>query len=113
LTDTQADPKLRERAYKAAWMTNAYTALYYNVTNPNNGSKSSKAWQYLNSEIDKEFYLPYQSRGGYDFLTLTQSFGQHLDTGNISSGRSANTSNLPPAANPFKITSSNFSDIST
>lgn len=27
LTNSQSNPKLRERAYKAAWMTNAYTML--------------------------------------------------------------------------------------
>ena len=113
-TDPQANPDLFGRAYKAAWLNNAYTALYYNVTDPNNPATKTKSFSYLNSELNKTFPLPFDadsssSTEGYNALSLSASFGDYLT--NVFSG-TANSSNFTANVNPFNIGSQNFSDIS-
>jgi hypothetical protein len=111
LMDSQADPKLRERAYKAAWMTNAYTMLYMNVTRP-----SPESFSYLNSEKGRHFPLS-RDAGSYDSFKTTSSWGSLLDLPfSYSNGSLSNSSSLydEPGAvhsNPFGINTSNFSDI--
>jgi len=50
LNETQRDPQLWNRAYKAAWMTNAYTMAYMNITRP-----SPHAFAYLNSMVGQRW----------------------------------------------------------
>jgi hypothetical protein len=79
LTDTQKNPDLWTRAYKAAWMVNAYTMLYYNVTNPRNGSMAP--FSYVDSTLGKAFPLP-NNLGlfrYYDSLGVDDGWDFHLD----------------------------------
>jgi len=114
LSNPQTNPDLYGRAYKAAWLNNAYTALYYNVTNPTNNETRTSAFSYLNSEINKTFPIPmgsfgFTSNSGYDALTLSATFGDYLT--NSLSGV-ANASNSTVNVNPYGIGSVNFSAIS-
>jgi hypothetical protein len=113
LDNPQANPDLWTRAYKAAWLNNAFTALYYNVTNDNNSTTGRKAWSYLNSAMNKTFQLP--SPGdvtqGYYSLISTQDFGEFLDIGGGLENSSDPASSYAPP-NPFNIQQSNFSYIS-
>jgi hypothetical protein len=99
LTNPQANPDLRNRAYVAAWLTNTYTMLLYNVTNPRNATSGEEPWSYLNTHVGKTFPLDRVIDSGfYDALGMDDTFSSHLnlDVGNISS------------TNIFEITSDNF-----
>lgn len=105
LHDPQENPDLYTRAYKAAWLHNAYTALYFNVTTFSDEAKGIKAWSYVNSEIGKTFKLSddkIYGLSGVSSLTLTLDFGGYIQ------GVPDNITNF----NPFHISSSNYSDIS-
>ncbi|EER27888.1 hypothetical protein CPC735_032240 [Coccidioides posadasii C735 delta SOWgp] len=52
-SDPQANPDLYGRAYKAAYLHNAYTMLLLNVTNPR--TPTMRPWSYLNSTEGKTF----------------------------------------------------------
>ncbi|KAH8668430.1 hypothetical protein BX600DRAFT_548781 [Xylariales sp. PMI_506] len=105
LTDPQANADLYGRAYKAAWLHNWFTALYFNVTNPHNKTSGQAAFQYLNSEINKTFVLtPLISIAELQYLTLSPTFGDYVKgVPNITDMSSFN---------PFGITSENYTDIS-
>jgi hypothetical protein len=102
LSDTQSNADLFGRAYTAAWLNNAYTMLYFNVTDEINSSLGTKGFSYLNSTIDKVFPLPEPGAGSSDptFLKITSSFGDYLGL-NASEGNSS-------SGNPFQVTSNNF-----
>lgn len=103
--EAQTNADLQGRAYKAAWLTNAYTALLYNVTNPSDEKTGRKAWQYLNSTLGKEFPIEYDSSYTFDQLDITAQYGAHLGLSN--GGQILGTNAMP---NPFGISSKNFSD---
>jgi hypothetical protein len=98
----QQDPDLKGRAYKAAWMNNAWTMLYLNVTNSKNETSGLKSFSYLNSTVGKEFPLEYSSLMQYDALGISSDFGNYL---NLLGGDGGDY------PNPFNIDSGNFSDI--
>lgn len=101
-SDTQSNADLLGRAYKAAWLNNVNTMLYFNVTTDNNATLGLKAFSYLNSTIDKTFTLPLQSDGLSDptFLKMTSSFGDYLNLDIIG--------NRSKVRNPFGITADSF-----
>lgn len=126
--DTQKDPVLYYRAYRAAWLSNAYTMAYMNVTNFRNETTNTKAFSYLNSTMGKRFPLYYAD--GKNAMTtaiqantlhISQTFGQYLggakgisNTSTIGNDTKTYnfTSSAPIYTNPGKIDSSNFSSIS-
>ncbi|KAL4862906.1 hypothetical protein BDV12DRAFT_35888 [Aspergillus spectabilis] len=99
--DTQDDPTLRERAYKAAWVTNAGSMAYLNVTNT-----APRPFSYLNSHVGKQFPL-------YEVADLGQFQGMRtwstLDfiTNSSLAIRGDNATVYP---NPFDINSTYFSE---
>jgi hypothetical protein len=108
MSDPQANPDLWTRAYKAAWMTNTFSMLLFNVTNPHNFTTGQSAFSYLNTSLGKTFPLiPLEQQGFYDSLAMDGTFNTHL---NLEGGNFSNsvTSGFP---NPFGITSDNFTDI--
>jgi hypothetical protein len=110
LTNPQINPDLWGRAYKAAWLNNAYTALWYNVTDANNASAGTHSFSYLNSEINSTFILPGDFFEGLDSLVIGgDTYGSYL-SGSMSG--ISNSSDPSLQTNPFGITSNNFSDIS-
>ena len=134
--DTQKNPELWLRAYKAAWLNNALSMAFLNVTNVNNQTTSLKAFSYLNSTLNKTFPLHYPSGEPAgrmksfrpSTLQVAASFGGYLDNtdvgqSNISTIGNTTTeskfpSKLPIYPNPFNISTSvsgrhfynNFSD---
>jgi len=118
--DTQKDSELYRRAYRAAWLQNVYTMLYFNVTNPSDPKTKTSAFSYLNSHINKTFPLAPQSKTsvrGFGSLGISNSFGGYLINAGLSSsgqfgGTVANSSNPLVDVNPFHVSTRNFSSIS-
>ena len=59
LSDGQSDPQLRNRTYKAASMTNAYSMLTMNLTRP-----SSNAFGYVKSKAGDRYTTTVSQTGG-------------------------------------------------
>ncbi len=55
----QNDPDLRGRAYKAAWMVNAYTMLIMNLTRPN-----PHAFAYMKSKVGDKYPVTHAQTPG-------------------------------------------------
>lgn len=119
--DTQQSPELWLRAYKAAWLNNALTMAFMNVTNVANETTHLKAFSYLDSRINKTFPLHYPNGEAANrmsslkpnALEVSASFGNYLDNldkgqSNISTfGNSTTEYNFPSKepiyANPFNV----------
>lgn len=99
LSNPQINPDLYNRAYVAAWVTNTYTMLFYNVTNPRNETSGEEPFSYLNTYPGKTFPLHMvDSTDFYDSLAMDGTFDSHL--------------NLPEAnddKNIFGVSNANFS----
>ena len=116
ITDAQENPDLRGRAYKAAWINNAYTALYYNVTDINDPSLHTTAWSYLDSYVGKTFSVPAPDfttlNGEMPALSITTIFGDYLGLYNdndVIVNYSSPQSSAQPS-NPFNVTTADFID---
>lgn len=98
------DLNLRERAYKAAWLNNFYTMVYFNVTGPDRSNITR-----VDSKENATY--PITNRTGTNFevsqdiIRSNVAFGQYLNL-NISQ-RATNGSHI--LTNPFNITSDYFS----
>lgn len=117
LEDTQKNPELYTRAYRAAWLQNVLTMVYFNITNPSNTKTKVGAFSYLNSQINKTFPLKLTSKStvqGLDSLGISDKFGGYLKLGASGSfgGSVTNSSNPLVGVNPFHITAKNFTEIS-
>jgi hypothetical protein len=107
----QADPELQQRAYKSAWLNNAFTMVYLNVTNEKNKPRQGmKSFSYMDSVVGKEFPMPHSSTDDYDVLRLSTVFGNYLRLGLSSSGSVSGGRNY---SNPFNISKPDFDAIST
>jgi len=105
--DGQADPELQQRAYKAAWLNNAFTMLYLNVTNEKNKPKQGmKSFAYMDSVVGKEFPMPHIPGDNYEVLRLSTAFGNYLHIGDSSAG-GRNFSN------PFNVSEVEFDAVKT
>lgn len=127
--NVQDNPELWLRAYKAAWLSNALSMVFMNVTPFTNETLGTKAFSYLNSSLGKEFTLSYPdgepANSLYtvdaDKLKITSSFGNYisgLDTGVSNYSELTNTTynfteKEPLYKNPFRVQSLNFSDART
>jgi hypothetical protein len=108
LTDPQSNPDLAGRAYKAAWVNNALMAAYFNVTDPTDVTKGTKAFSYLNSAMNMTFPMtadPEVSFNDYNSLNFNTQFGVLPQSPTMNTTAALNT-------NPFGIGSSNFTVIS-
>jgi hypothetical protein len=102
-TNPELNADLAGRAYKAAWLFNVYLALIFNVTRPNPG-----AFGYLNSNMGKTFPLQGGIFPSVDTLATSTFDSSYTD---LFGGLFSNSSLGP--SNPFQITGTNFSSIST
>jgi hypothetical protein len=121
-TDPQAHPDMWYRAYKAAWLSNALNMAFMNITNIANDTTRIKAFQYLNSTLNKTFPLHYPDGKTASTmfsiqpgaLKISTNWGTYLDgldkgisnistIGNITTNYSF-PSKEPLYANPFNIT---------
>jgi hypothetical protein len=121
ITDSQSNPDLWTRAYLAAWLNNAYSAMYYNVTDDNFNATTGKsgAFSYLNSALNKTFQLPAPGDSDgfepYPFqsLEITTNFGDFLNLDSLNDLTNTSdpaASGRPP--NPFYVSTWNFTKIS-
>jgi len=101
--NASTNPDLQARAYKAAWLNNAYTMAYMNITNMNDNTTGTKSFSYLNSTIGKQFKLPRESQS--NAMILSKTFGSYL-----SMAYDGDTGIYP---NPFGVDSTMFADIAT
>lgn len=78
--DTQTNPDLQARAYKAAWVNNAMTMFFLNISNPADGYP--EPFVYLDSAVGKQISLPKPSRMKpyYDALASSIDWGSFLNT---------------------------------
>ncbi|KAH6666926.1 hypothetical protein B0J14DRAFT_192364 [Halenospora varia] len=111
ISDKQKNPDLWMRAYKAAWMTNTFSMLYYNVTTMRNGT--TKPFSYLNTKIGKTFAVPYSGVPmTYDALQSDSTFQSHLKlSSKIDNATVFSPADVMNATNPFNIQYRNFSSI--
>lgn len=115
----QEDPQLSYRAYRSAWFQNAYTALYYNVTNPGPSISGMKSFSYINSQLGQEFPMIKKNFSGQESTWLNRrfsvaEFGGYIDelpTSSTSNSSTAFSLNVPD--NPWQISTRNFSDART
>ncbi|GAB1211534.1 hypothetical protein ATERTT37_000657 [Aspergillus terreus] len=104
---TQDNVDLQHKAYTAAWLTNVYTMLYLNVTNP-----APHAFSYINSTPGKQFPLRQNKLPNtisYDALYTTTQWADFLDVVNPLLNWTDKTA--IHYSNPFNITRTNFTDI--
>jgi len=119
MTDPQSNLDLWTRAYAAAWWNNYYSALYYDITDDNNGTAGTTAFSHMSSALNKTFQLPelsVDSGAGASFLTLktTQYFGDFTGvwSGSTEVLNQSNPAGSETPSNPFYISTANFSLIS-
>lgn len=99
--NAQNNPDMQARAYKAAWLTNAWTAAFFNVTSINNPKTGTKPFDYLDSTPGKRFDLGYSGVEDFSSLQLSRSFGKYI-------GKNDGIRTWP---NPFNITDADFENI--
>ena len=107
--DAQGDISLPFRAYKAAWMSNAWSMLYWNVTNPHDEATGKKAFSYVDSFVGKQFALRNDNRTGvFNSLQVDSTWEKYLGI----SGSSGGLLHTGMDNNPFNLTSKDFGNIS-
>lgn len=118
-TPAQDDLDLAYRAYAGAWVTNGWTMLYLNITNPNNESAGEESFSYVESEKGREFPLPvYKDTNTTTFEVKSISISPYLKALNLPYRSSENgsltyfegLSPVPP--NPWEVSSDNFTELS-
>ncbi|KAF2275033.1 uncharacterized protein EI97DRAFT_459669 [Westerdykella ornata] len=109
---TWENADLKGRAKLAGWLANALTMVYLNVTNPKS-ERYTKAFQYLESEVNKTFPLETKGLGSFrprhDQLMLKETYGDFLNLSTALNGSLLGGNTSYP--NPFKISTANFSEI--
>ncbi|KIY03830.1 uncharacterized protein Z520_00521 [Fonsecaea multimorphosa CBS 102226] len=104
VTSSQTDPNVQGRAYKAAWMVDAYTMSIMNLTRP-----SPDAFAYLKSKVSNKYPVTrYQTTGvKLNGICVTNTWTSMLDPEAYLSNYTL--AGVPSAkySNPFGLTSSN------
>lgn len=97
----QTNADLANRADSVAYYTNAYTMLYFNITNRSNQSLGTYAFAYVDSSVGKTFRLPiYNQVDYYNSLAIDATLDFYLKIGDM---LASTTSPLEsgPVPNPF------------
>ncbi len=97
--NAQNHPDLQARAFKAAYLHNAFTMAYLNVTS------IRPAWRYLNSKPGQKFPLPLAIPDDYTIPTISNFEPTWLLPGNSTFRMNAKY------ANPYNISANNFQSI--
>lgn len=107
--DTQNPSELRLRAYKAAWISNALSAIFLNLTTVSQGGI-----QAVDSKVGDRHMIGLSNFGSLiDFRTVSTSGinGGFLDIGLSSAAANTSTLNLTESARArLSISSTNFTD---
>ena len=108
LDDPQHNPNLERRAYKAAWLTNAFTMVYWNITNPKDYKTGRSSFSYMNSTVGKEFELDSKDdTNPFNAIKLDTAWGGTQGL----TGDSYIRDIQPDSVNPFGLSSTNWSDV--
>jgi hypothetical protein len=124
--NVQANPQLYQRAFLGAWLQNAFSMAYMNITNVPNATTKAKGFDYLNSKFGQRFPLYFpdgKTAGSFSMkpksLSMARIWGDFLDgTGGFSNRSSYsnvtyNMSSVDPIyPNPFKVSYGTWFDIS-
>jgi hypothetical protein len=110
LSDPQTNPELYQRAYSAAWINNAYSMLYMNVSNFSNtsGSKLSTLGS-IKSSIGQRYPLMDSEGYGTSLTLQPNALSSSPNFGGYLSGLDTSVTK-PLYSNPFNVTSSNFAE---
>ncbi|KAF2123035.1 hypothetical protein BDV96DRAFT_681620 [Lophiotrema nucula] len=100
--NAQNNPGMQARAYKAAWLNNAWSMAFFNVTNINEPESGRSSFEYIDSAPGKRFELAKGDMTNYAALLLSRTFGNYIPKNN----------GIVSWSNPFNITSANFATIS-
>ncbi|KAM0269840.1 hypothetical protein ACHAQH_009634 [Verticillium albo-atrum] len=103
--NAQTNPDLYSRAYKAAWINNAYTMIYMNITNPRDNATGLEPFSYMNSKPGDEFIMESQGGDGYTALSLSTDFGNYLHMPMFNSSFDENPGNY---SNPYNVSNRDF-----
>ncbi|OBT67013.1 hypothetical protein VE03_04509 [Pseudogymnoascus sp. 23342-1-I1] len=102
------DLNLQERAYKAAWLNNFYTMVYFNITDPNRSNITR-----VDAEDGSKFSIRSDNTTNFwvrqDVIKSSMIFGQYLNLDSPLPG--GNKSQLH--TNPFNVTSNFFQFVTT
>lgn len=73
-------PDLKARAYRGAWVANAESMLLMDIMDPTDNKTGTKAFQRVDSELDKTFSLPVEDGifSSYQSLDFLQDFASHF-----------------------------------
>ena len=104
--NTQENPALLERAYKAAWLTNANNMLYFNVTRPN-----PHAFSYLNSKVGQRYPITLETTNPLQSFSVSSDFSSLVNPQLYQSNDTFPTTQSVNYRNPFNITFENYTDI--
>lgn len=104
--NTQENPALLERAYKAAWLTNAYNMLYFNITRP-----SPHAFSYMNSKVGQRYPINLEATSPLQSFLVGSDFSILANPQPYQSNDTFLTAQSANYRNPFNITSENYTDI--
>lgn len=107
--NAQTNPDLYSRAYKAAWINNAYTMMYMNITNPRDNASNLEPFSYMNSKPGDEFIIESNILDGYTALGLSSEFGSYLHIPFFNSSFDENPGNY---SNPYNVTTQDFKSAS-
>jgi len=106
----QDELNLRLRAYKGAWLNNAESMFFFNVSNPHVG-KYDRPFTYMSSHIGKRFYLQSYTTG-VNLHALQMSLGYGAYILGLSSNFTGYGDPRSYYRNPFRISSENFESAS-
>ncbi|KFY47704.1 hypothetical protein V496_10496 [Pseudogymnoascus sp. VKM F-4515 (FW-2607)] len=102
------DLNLQERAYKAAWLNNFYTMMYFNITDSNRSNITR-----VDSEDGLTFSIRSDNKTSFrvrqDVIRSSMTFGEYL---NLDSPLPSGNESLPHA-NPFNVNSNFFQFVTT
>lgn len=117
--DTQNNPQLEFRAYRAAWFNNAWSMAFMNLTTLKNESTDTKAFEYIHSSKGQTFSLK-TNDSGTSSMQMTagkmsfENFGKYLDGTDkgINSSTGFDNKTIPATpplyTNPFGINMTHF-----
>ncbi|KAE8367499.1 hypothetical protein BDV27DRAFT_154932 [Aspergillus caelatus] len=115
IVQTQDNFDLHNKAYTAAWLTNAMGMVYFNVTNPSSHGYA-QSFEYVDSAVGKSFPILNEGSGqswGTDGILTSTMWGDFFNIPDADYNASGMASDIFRVRypNPFNITRNNFTNI--
>ncbi|KAF2868844.1 hypothetical protein BDV95DRAFT_500206 [Massariosphaeria phaeospora] len=96
----QENPDIQARAYKAAYLNNAWSMGFFNVTSIGNETTGQRPFSYMNSAAGKKFALMGQGIN-YESMLLSRGFGNYI----------SEFESMGEFTNPFNVSAKDFETI--